>query len=781
MHQVTMRIKYTPLVVLAVTLVAAITPAQVTTVEFVNTSGVPSGHTPMTGGLLHPESQNFQEAGMHIEAFWKRNDETEFDHGHFHHVELGWETTHGFQSTSGLGQDLIGVYIRRVGGGTFDFLGLNCRNKHDGAQNLMFTGAYDPALPWAPQFTFEPVGPGTFWQQIDFQHVQDLDGLFITADIGLISNQHFYMDDVRIGFASDVVTDPLEDASFTGGAGWLDQTWTTTGQVSLVELPGAVLRNAARIEGDGTMTRAALTIGVLNARMSVEVMISDYEGTDTASLQVSADGVNYTTLRDFTVLDSDGQFYEYQFDLGFLAPAPVVSVRMTASTVSPSIDYCFLDNVVIRGVVETGGTPPVADAGPDQTVEDPGGSGSAQVTLDGSASYDPDGVIVSYEWSEGGVVLGSSAILPVNFVYGQHVVTLTVVDNEQFVSTDDVIITTAQGAVSPVANAGPDQTVEDPTGSGFAPATLDGTASFDPNGVIVSYEWSEGGVVIGTGAILQVNFTYGQHVVTLTVVDDEQGSATDDVTFTSIQVNFPPEANAGPDQTVGDPTGSGSALVTLDGTGSFDPDGTIASYEWTEGGVVLGASAILPVSFAYGQHVVTLTVVDNDQNVSTDDVTITTLETPTTTVIAADGFESGGLLGGTGSWVGSWTPTGPIVVGSGGTGGIGSYSRMTNLASLVRTVDTSSASQARLTFRYKIHSFEPGDLVHVEASSDGVNFTLLQQFTSVNSIGVWTPVDLDLAGLATSSNFVIRFRTDTQAHDARDYFFLDEVEVLSSN
>ncbi len=39
----------------------------------------------------------------------------------------------------------------------------------------------------------------------------------------------------------------------------------------------------------------------------------------------------------------------------------------------------------------------------------------------------------------------------------------------------------------------------------------------------------------------------------------------------------------------------------------------------------------------------------------------------------------------------------------------------------------------------------------------------------------------DPTGLATSSNLVIRFRTETQVHDARDYFCIDEVEVLSSN
>jgi subtilisin family serine protease len=39
---------------------------------------------------------------------------------------------------------------------------------------------------------------------------------------------------------------------------------------------------------------------------------------------------------------------------------------------------------------------PVADAGPDQTLADSDGDGVELVTLDGSASSDPDGSVVSY-------------------------------------------------------------------------------------------------------------------------------------------------------------------------------------------------------------------------------------------------------------------------------------------------------------------------------------------------------------------------------------------------
>ena len=51
-----------------------------------------------------------------------------------------------------------------------------------------------------------------------------------------------------------------------------------------------------------------------------------------------------------------------------------------------------------------------------------------------------------------------------------------------------------------MADAGPDQTLTDADGNGVEGVTLDGTASFDANANIVSYEWTEGGTLIAPGA-----------------------------------------------------------------------------------------------------------------------------------------------------------------------------------------------------------------------------------------------------------------------------------------
>jgi len=86
--------------------------------------------------------------------------------------------------------------------------------------------------------------------------------------------------------------------------------------------------------------------------------------------------------------------------------------------------------------------------------------------------------------------------------------------------------------LTPSANAGPDQTVTDTDNSGSESVILDGSASTDSDGTITSYSWSEGGVEIATGATPAVDLAVGTHVITLTVTDNDDLTATDDVTIT---------------------------------------------------------------------------------------------------------------------------------------------------------------------------------------------------------------------------------------------------------
>ncbi|MDH4140696.1 MAG: PKD domain-containing protein, partial [Coriobacteriia bacterium] len=104
--------------------------------------------------------------------------------------------------------------------------------------------------------------------------------------------------------------------------------------------------------------------------------------------------------------------------------------------------------------------PPVADAGPDQVVDATGPTG-ALVTLDGSASTDPDSTsgtnddIVSFEWLENAslVAIGMQAQLAMPI--GTHTVTLRVTDSQGEQDEDTVQITVRSQTVSVVIDIKP--------------------------------------------------------------------------------------------------------------------------------------------------------------------------------------------------------------------------------------------------------------------------------------------------------------------------------------
>jgi len=199
--------------------------------------------------------------------------------------------------------------------------------------------------------------------------------------------------------------------------------------------------------------------------------------------------------------------------------------------------------------------------------------------------------------------------------------------------------------VPPTASAGTNQTV-----SGGVLVTLNGTGSIDSDGSIASYAWTQTAgtaVTLSNAAASQPTFTAPSVGATATltfslVVTDNGGLAsaasTVNVTVTPAGSNVPPTANAGPAQTV-----SAGAVVTLNGTGSTDSDGTIASYAWTQtvgAPVTLSNAAVAQPTFTAPQVALATTisfsliVTDNlgaTSTASTVDITVNPAATGTVT------------------------------------------------------------------------------------------------------------------------------------------------------
>ncbi|MBS1148515.1 MAG: chitinase [Myxococcaceae bacterium] len=186
---------------------------------------------------------------------------------------------------------------------------------------------------------------------------------------------------------------------------------------------------------------------------------------------------------------------------------------------------------------------PLARAGADQAV-----SVGATVALDGSASTDLEGSPLTFRWVLSGRPGGSSAALDnpsaarPKFLAdraGTYLVSLVV--NDGLVdSAPSNLTVTASGIANlpPSANAGPNRSVAAGT-----TVTLDGSASSDPNGDSLTYQWSLTGRPTGSLAALSsptalkptfVADLAGSFQVSLVVNDGKASSAASAMTVTAL-------------------------------------------------------------------------------------------------------------------------------------------------------------------------------------------------------------------------------------------------------
>jgi len=326
--------------------------------------------------------------------------------------------------------------------------------------------------------------------------------------------------------------------------------------------------------------------------------------------------------------------------------------------------------------------PPVALAGVDLVVEDADENGFETITVDGSASFDPDGSIVSYTWLEGETVLGSSPVLTTDLpTTGNHGLVLTVTDDAgmtrgdivtvrvQLVNAAQVLFEGFSGGLGAWITGGdislsnldnfpsPPQVRIGTTGS-FLSRSINLPAG--TTGMTLSYWGKATQFAASDEVFVQVSVDGGPFttIQTITSVESDDtyhlfgGSGVplghswfpataanivlrfesntttglyfvDEVIVRSLFANQSPISNAGPDQSGIDADGNGFELFTLDGSASIDPDGVLASYEWWEGTTLLGSGPILSASFASGSHNVILSVTDDGGLTAQDSLLVT--------------------------------------------------------------------------------------------------------------------------------------------------------------
>jgi uncharacterized repeat protein (TIGR01451 family) len=289
------------------------------------------------------------------------------------------------------------------------------------------------------------------------------------------------------------------------------------------------------------------------------------------------------------------------------------------------------DEWELRGNTQTGGdteggcnTPPVANAGADQTIEC--GGGSTSVTLNGTASSDADGDTLTYEWREGATVLGTTAVLNTSLAFGPHTITLKVTDPSGDFSEDTVSVNIVD-TTDPLITAPSNVSVN--TGPGASScgvvvsnATLGNATASD--GCSASVTVTRTGVPAGN------NFPVGTTIVTYTA-DDGHGHTKSAQQAVTVTDNTPPTLSVPANIVVNAPPNSCSAIVN---------PGTATASDNCTGVTVTGTrsdSQPLNAPYPVGTTTITWKATDSRTNITTGTQTVTVKDATPPTIVLTSG------------------------------------------------------------------------------------------------------------------------------------------------
>jgi len=422
--------------------------------------------------------------------------------------------------------------------------------------------------------------------------------------------------------------------------------------------------------GDGTTATGATAQHTYAAagQYPATLVVTDGGGqtsSTTMTVTVTAPPPNVAPTADFTAVaddlvlsvdasasgDVDGTIASYRWDFGDGGTATGRTAQHTyASAGSRTVTLTVTDDDGARTTV----TRSVTTTAPNQlpTASFTTQTSFLEVAFDGGASADADGTVRSWAWSFGDGTTASGATVTHTFAAGgSYPVQLTVTDDRGGVGTSTQTVVVAP---APVPNRAP--TASFTASVADLVVALDGRASADADGTVTAHAWDFGDGTTGTGATTSHRYaTAGTWTVTLVVTDDKGATATTTGTVTTTA-----PANVAP--TAAFTVGSDGLVVSVDGSGSTDPDGTVRSWAWTfgDGGTATGRTAQHTYTAA-GSYPITLTVTDDRAGTASVSTTV-----QVTAVVARDAFGRTVASGwGTADLGGVWTTTGTASVNGG--------------------------------------------------------------------------------------------------------------------
>ena len=442
-----------------------------------------------------------------------------------------------------------------------------------------------------------------------------------TDNDGTVSKVEFYYGTTKIG----------EDATAPYSIVW--------NSVS----PGTYSISAKVTDNDGAIANSS----------SISISVQAPNGSPTVSLTGPANNANFISGSNITITatasDADGtvsrvEFFRGTTKLGEDTSSPYSFVWNSVAAGTYAISAKATDNLnlsVTSATVSITVTAP--NTPPTVSLTAPANNASfntnSAITLTANAT-DANGSVTKVEFFNGAAKLGEDATAPYGFVWnnvpnGNYILSAKATDNNNAVTTSTAVnIVVRPNPVAPVVNitSPADGAVID---SGTT-IVISATAS-TPTGSILKTEFFNGTTKLGEDATAPYSFNWsnaapGTYNITVKATSNQALAGNDDVRFTVrgqlIPPNNPPIADAGEDITQGLPV----KTLAINGTGT-DSDGQVTTYAWTQisGPAEISLSQdntgdLYLANLVVGVYIFELTVTDNNNLTSKDQVTVTILE-----------------------------------------------------------------------------------------------------------------------------------------------------------
>ncbi|HEX4647113.1 MAG TPA: HYR domain-containing protein, partial [Verrucomicrobiae bacterium] len=266
--------------------------------------------------------------------------------------------------------------------------------------------------------------------------------------------------------------------------------------------------------------------------------------------------------------------------------------------------------------ITTSNHAPIANAGAGQTVEC-----QTAVTLDGSGSSDPDGDVLTYQWSEGGNILSTKVSFTASFDLGTHVISLVVTDPCGASNTNSVTIQVVDTTKPTVTCPGPITASADANCQAPVPNVVPNVVASDnctAVSALIITQNPAAGTLVGIGA----------HPVTVTVTDSSGNSATCGTMFTVVDTT-PPVIISGPALGVISTDANCQGAVpnvvpNIVATDNCTPANALVITQNPAAGTLVGL----------GQHTITVTVTDAAGNPTSGTLSFTVADTTAPTIIS---------------------------------------------------------------------------------------------------------------------------------------------------